>query len=158
MRKGLIVILFAFIGLANVHAQEVYKEIMRVSDSIAHDRKQTLEARKIATFEKDGLKYMAMRTQEQMGDSAISVVDRQAYAMYEFVNLFVKQLSRAGKENQREAVISKFKKASLENPRFNDMDKDLTLAYCNNNYPTQFSLDTDWEKALAEVRKIRQTK
>jgi hypothetical protein len=37
---------------------------------------------------------------------------------------------------------------------FNDTDKDLVLAYDNNeNYITRFSLDTDWEKALQQVRK-----
>jgi hypothetical protein len=43
--------------------------------------------------------------------------------------------------------------ASVNNSLFHDMDKDLAEAYLNNTkFVTPFSLDTDWEKALAEIR------
>ncbi len=36
------------------------------------------------------------------------------------------------------------------------MDHDLVLSYYDNsNYLTRFSLDTDWVKALAEIRSQR---
>jgi hypothetical protein len=35
------------------------------------------------------------------------------------------------------------------------MDKDLVLSYYNReDYITQFSLDTDWIKAMAEVKRV----
>ena len=50
--------------------------------------------------------------------------------------------------------MARFKNASISNSRFNDTDKELVLSYYDNsNYMTQFSLDTDWVKALAEVRR-----
>ena len=49
-------------------------------------------------------------------------------------------------------VKAKFRAASINNSLFNDVDKEVIYSYVDNeNYITQFSLDTDWPKALAEV-------
>ena len=95
-----------------------------------------------------------MKSKELMPDSTVRMLDRQAYAMHEFINLFFKRLSEAKKKAQKELVMARFKNASISNSRFNDTDKELVLSYYDNsNYMTQFSLDTDWVKALAEVRR-----
>ena len=58
------------------------------------------------------------------------------------------------KKNQRDTNMSRFKKVTIENALFNDMDKDIIYAYVDNdNFITQFSLDTNWVKALEEVRR-----
>lgn len=58
------------------------------------------------------------------------------------------------KKNQRDIIMSRFKKVTIENALFNDMDKDIIYAYVDNdNFITQFSLDTNWVKALEEVRR-----
>ena len=73
--------------------------------------------------------------------------------MYQFVNLFVKRLAESNKKEAKEVVMTRFRNASINNPLFNDMDLDLVLSYYNNpEYLTRFSLDTDWMKALEEVR------
>ena len=47
---------------------------------------------------------------------------------------------------------AKFRTATINNSLFNDVDKEVIYSYVDNeNYITQFSLDTDWPKALAEV-------
>ena len=47
-----------------------------------------------------------------------------------------------------------FQAASLENSKFFDTDKELVEAYIiTPGFITTFSLDTDWEKALADVRR-----
>ena len=141
------------------YAQEVYQEIMRLSRQIAEDESKSIELRKIATFKVDELEYMAMKTRELMPDSAASVLDYQAYAMYDFINLYSNKLARAEKDKERSRIMSMFKEASLSNPRFNDKDTDLILSYVDNNqYITQFSLDTDWVKAITEVRRKIQGK
>lgn len=49
--------------------------------------------------------------------------------------------------------MSKFKKVTIESALFNDMDKEIVYAYVdNNNFITPFSLDTNWVKALEEIR------
>ena len=63
-------------------------------------------------------------------------------------------MNMAKKKNQRDIIMSRFKKVTIENALFNDMDKDIIYAYVDNDkYITQFSLDTNWVKALEEVRK-----
>ena len=75
-------------------------------------------------------------------------------AMIDFVNLYIKRLSMEKKKNQRDIIMSRFKKVTIENALFNDMDKDIIYAYVDNdNFITQFSLDTNWVKALEEVRR-----
>ena len=140
----------------SLSAQEVYQEIMRLSKKVAEDKSKDLETRKVATFKVDELKYMAMKTRELMPDSTVRVLDVQAYAMYDFVNLFLRRLGEAKKKSAKEAVMARFRAASINNSRFNDMDRDLVLSYYDNsNYLTRFSLDTDWVKALAEIRSQR---
>ncbi len=156
MKKVIFTALLLCITVFSASAQEVYKEILRLSKDIAKDTKKDLESRKIATFKVDELQYMAMKTNELMPDSSVRVLDVQAYAMYEFVNLFVKRLAEAKKKTDKEIVKTRFMNASMNNSRFNDMDKELVLSYYDNpNYLTRFSLDTDWVKALAEIRSKR---
>ena len=155
--KRILFILILLCGWSiSLSAQEVYQEIMRLSKKVAEDKSKDLETRKVATFKVDELKYMAMKTRELMPDSTVRVLDVQAYAMYDFVNLFLRRLGEAKKKSAKEAVIARFRAASINNSRFNDMDRDLVLSYYNNsNYLTRFSLDTDWVKALAEIRSQR---
>ena len=149
MKKILIMAL-----MSCTQAQEVYKRILKVSKQTAADKSKSLDVRKVATFKVDELNYMAMKSKELMPDSTVRMLDRQAYAMHEFINLFFKRLSEAKKKAQKELVMARFKNASISNSRFNDTDKELVLSYYDNsNYMTQFSLDTDWVKALAEVRR-----
>jgi len=78
----------------------------------------------------------------------------QTLCIIEFVNLYVKSLANNAKKSNQEVTKAKYKNASIKNSRFNDMDKEITYAYVDNsNYITNFSLDTDWIKALAEVKK-----
>ena len=155
--KRILFILILLCGWSiSLSAQEVYQEIMRLSKKVAEDKSKDLETRKVATFKVDELKYMAMKTRELMPDSTVRVLDVQAYAMYDFVNLFLRRLGEAKKKSAKEAVIARFRTASINNSRFNDMDRDLVLSYYDNsNYLTRFSLDTDWVKALAEIRSQR---
>jgi len=155
--KRILFILILLCGWGvSLSAQEVYQEIMRLSKKVAEDKSKDLETRKVATFKVDELKYMAMKTRELMPDSTVRVLDVQAYAMYDFVNLFLRRLGQAKKKLAKEAVIARFRAASINNSRFNDMDRDLVLSYYDNsNYLTRFSLDTDWVKALAEIRSQR---
>ena len=53
---------------------------------------------------------------------------------------------------KRKQVMECFKKASLDNPLFNDADKKNAQVYVRDqNSETPFSLDTDWEKAYDQV-------
>lgn len=153
MKKLIIIMTLAIFATVNTEAQEVYKEILRLSNAVAKDKQKDIATRKIATFKVDCLNYMAMKTHELMPDSTTTVIDNQAYALYDFVNLYVKKLSEAKTKKGKAQILSIFKSASIQNRRFNDMDLGIVEAYLNNDkYVTQFSLDTDWTKAIKQVR------
>ena len=107
----------------------------------------------MASFKWDAIEYMLFKSQDNSSFTE-QQLGEQTYAMTEFVNLFFKRLSEAGNnKSKREVTFTRFKNASINNSLFQDMDKELVLGYYNNaNYTTQFSLDTDWVKALAEIR------
>lgn len=153
MKRVLFILAFIGFTFTSVSAQNVYSEIKRLSEAVANDQTKDIETRKIATFKVDELNYMAAKSAELMPDSSMRMLDYQAYAMYEYVNLFLDKLTKAEKKTDKDEVKEIFKVASINNSRFNDMDKELVLAYyLNPNYITQFSLDTDWVKALRDVK------
>ncbi len=111
------------------------------------DASKGLEDRKVATFKYDAIRYLL----SQAGDETEKELGEQVAAMIDFVNLYLVQLKDA-KKNQQQALMAKYKSASLENSLYNDTDKELIYAYVDNDdFLTQFSLDTDWVKALQAV-------
>ena len=81
-------------------------------------------------------------------------LDSMAYYMHEYVNLFTKEYTRSDKQKRKEQIFKIFRNASINHPLYNDPDKSLVLVYFNSDeYLTQFSLDTNWVAALAEVKK-----
>lgn len=153
MKKLVLALMLSIASYSGLHAQEVYKEIMKLSKKVADDKSKDIQARKIATFKVDALNYMAMKMNEQMPDSTISLLDHEAYNMYDFVNLYIKKLSEVKSKKSKAEILDIFKTASLQNSRFNDFDVDVTEAYIRTEgYLTQFSLDTNWGKAIEQVR------
>ncbi len=146
-------------------AQDVFNEIYKTAEKAAQDKTNTLEDRKFNTFKMDALSYMKTKTLDGMmarsreladtiPDKTIERLNYQAYAMYSFLNLYLKRLSKADTNKGMFNVKKKFREASLNNPYYNDEDKELVNAYVDNkNFNTPFSLDTDWLKALEEVKK-----
>lgn len=162
MKKLMFVMVMMCLALTT-NAQDVYNELLSSSIKVAEDETKDIETRKIATFKYDELNYMKqMVLPEVLKDTTdlvtmnrvIKQLNEQSYAMYQFINLFFQRLASTNKKDGKEAVLALFKAASINNPMFNDTDKDLVLAYYNNdNYITQFSLDTDWVKALEDVKR-----
>ena len=161
MRKMLFVAAFLCMSLT-IQAQDVFNELLSSSLKVAENTQNDIETRKVATFKYDELCYMKQKllpevlkdtTNLVVFNKVIDLLNQQSYAMYQFINLFVEKLA-SGKKKKQEVVLAVFKNASINNPLFNDEDKELVHAYYNNdNYLTQFSLDTDWIKALEEVKK-----
>lgn len=154
--KKLILALFLFCAMSvSVQAQEIYKEVMRIQkefETTKYDKTKKLSERKVASFQWDAIEYMLYKAKD---DSLFTEYElgKQTDALTEFVGLYFKRLAEKKKEKDKAIVVARFKNASLNNSLFHDMDKDLVLAYVNNsNFTTPFSLDTDWVKALAEIR------
>lgn len=154
-----IILIFALLCSlsATVKAQDVWKEVRRLSSVVAADSTKDLTTRRVAQFKIDALDYMRQRYWQEMKDSSMvdyyDVLNHQSLALFEYIDLFTKRLTPLKKTKDREKMVEVFKAASLSNSKFFDMDKELVEAYILvPGYLTQFSLDTDWEKALADVR------
>lgn len=153
MKKVFLFIILAGLSIKASNAQTVYNEIFRMAKETVSNPHKSLETRKINQFKVDELNYMAMKSREIMPDSAATVLDYQALALYEYVDLFVNKLGEAKRKKEKEHILKIFKEATINNPRFFDMDTNLVMSYYNSDkFITQFSLDTDWIKALSEVR------
>lgn len=156
MKKMLFALALCLCSSVTIQAQEIFKEVqslMQKNEAIKNNKSKNLETRKIATFKSDALYYLIMKAGSTEGFTEHELGE-QANAMIEFVNLYVKSLANNAKKGNQEVTKAKYKNASIKNSRFNDMDKEITYAYVDNsNYITNFSLDTVWVKALAEVKK-----
>ena len=165
MKKIIMIAVLLCMTTVTVKAQDVFYEILRTSKAVAEDKSKDIETRKIATFKYDELSYMAMKVRDdvlrdttdlEFFNQTVKMLNEQSYAMHEFLTLYMKRLTSTKKKTERDIIITVFRDASINNPLFNDLDKELVLAYYNNdNYITQFSLDTDWIKALEAVKKRR---
>lgn len=155
MKKLFIILALVCMSVLSTSAQEIYNEVRRIekeAKAFANDTKNNLEARKIATFKYDAIYYLIDKASQEplFSEYELGV---QTNAMIEFVNLFVSKLSTLKKNKDKDMLKAVFRTATINNSLFNDVDKEVIYSYVDNeNFITQFSLDTDWPKALAEVQ------
>lgn len=155
MKKLFIILALVCMSVLSTSAQEIYDEVRRIekeAKAFANDTKNNLDARKIATFKYDAIYYLVDKASQEplFSEYELGV---QTNAMIEFVNLFVSKLSTLKKNKDKDMLKAVFRTATINNSLFNDVDKEVIYSYVDNeNFITQFSLDTDWPKALAEVQ------
>ena len=144
MKKVVLMIIMCFVFVTNSFSQAIYNEVtnlMKQNRAIANKATEKLETRLVAVFKADALYYLITKAGEN-----------ETFTEHELVNKFVKELSQT-KKNNIPMLRVRYKDASLKNSKFNDMEKEITYAYVDKpNYITPFSLDTDWLKALEEVK------
>lgn len=157
MKKIIISSLMLLAFTLSASAQEIFNEvnaIMEKQKTIKFDKKYSMQERKIATFKYDAIYYLIYKGAETEGYTE-QQLGEQVSAMIDFVDLFLLQLGKESKKSKREVVLALFKKLSVENALFKDLDKELVWGYVDNsNFLTQFSLDTNWVEALAQAQKI----
>ena len=142
------------VSVAN--AQEIYKEVVRLktnAETLMNDTTKNMDVRKVACFKNDAL-YSLIDKAADAPDFSELELGKQANAMIEFVNTFIKRLSQEKKKKDKNIILATYKNATTSNPLFNDPEKEVTYGYVDNEkYITQFSLDTDWVKALQTIKK-----
>ena len=162
MKRRLILFMLLLTLSATMQAQQVYLELRQKAQKNIENPQTTDMLRQFSQFKLDALDYMAMKMREQMPDSAASYLDRQAFALHNFMNLYMQAL--LDNRNQPAAfqvkIIKLFMDASYSNPLFNDPDKELVLSYYSEGKSlTRFSLDTDWQRAVlaanSQLKKIK---
>lgn len=168
MKKLILAACLACLVSFNASAQEVLKEIEKISLAEKNDSTKDLTTRRIASFKVDAVTYLRTMvaptilkvinnndsTSLRIYNDNIKLLNEQSYAMYQYVNLFFKRLSDCKKKN-RDKVVYRFRQTNIENSLFNDEDKDLVLSWYNReDYPVPFSLDCDWIKSLEIIRNM----
>ena len=154
MKKTLIALML-FIGM-NAQAQEVYNELRKSNKAVVENPNAHRLARHISQFKLDALDYLAIKMQEDMPDSTVYFLDRQALAMDNYVQLYIKKLVEYNNlpQNMIDEMTKMFMETSKNTPLFKDKDKEMTLNYyASGESLIRFSLDCDWEKAYAIIEK-----
>lgn len=162
MKKIIIVCSLLFTTYISSSAQAVYAEVKKITQEHIDNPRSTQIIKDVNRFELDALNYMGMKMKELMPDAPASVLDDQAYALYQFINLYCKTLVDI--KNQPKSyqlkVLNLFMDVSYSNPFFKDPEKELVLFYFSNaESVTRFSLDTDWQRAFVaaatELKKLK---
>ena len=151
--KKVIMLLMLVVSIS-AQAQQAYSELRQKAQNTVNDANAQPLVKQISQFKLDALNYMAIKMREEMPDSTVSFLDKQAMAMDNFVNFYIEKLIESMQQPNAAQVkmIKMFMDVSYSNPLFNDKDKELTLAYYNRpECLTRFSLDTDWRKAAAAI-------
>ena len=152
--KELLMIFAILFAATTVSAQEIYNEVKKIqkqAETFANDTTKDLNERKISCFKYDAIYYLVDRASQEDRFTEYEL-GQQTDALIEFVNLYVKRLAAAGKKD-KEMVKAKFRAASINNSLFNDVDKEVVYSYVDNDkFITNFSLDTDWVKALEAAK------
>ena len=127
MKKILFSLLALFIFNVNINAQDVYNAIRSKALLSASDPSGNPMLKKFNQFKVDALDYMAIKMKEQMPDSTATFLDKQAFAMNNFINLYMQNIVDTQNQpaNYQIYIIKIFMDASYSNPLFNDPDKEL---------------------------------
>lgn len=145
----------------SINAQQVFNEIYNSANTTLSNQKEDMGVRKIAKFKVEALTYMNTKYLEVVLDTTAHIPynpiarrDSMAYYLYDYVNLFLKEYNRAPKQRDKDKVMKIFRETSINNPLFNDPNREYVLFFFNrDDLLTQFSLDTNWVTACTEVRK-----
>lgn len=155
MTKRISILLLTITISLVASAQDIFNEVRALQknyQTLAEDTTQNIDKRKIAVFKSDALYYLTEKSAQTDGFTEYQL-GIQANAMIEFVNLYIKRISSVSKATEQNVLKAKFKSYTTNHSLFNDMEKEITYAYVDNdNFLTQFSLDTDWVEALKEAQ------
>jgi hypothetical protein len=154
MKTFLTTLLFGVFAMG-VNAQEIYKIVYKNAEQIVNDPNSGVTKARIAQFKVSQLTYLYQKAFETMPEVTDRFLDVQAYYLTEFMSLYQAELVKSSKDTPEERAkkVMIFLDATVSNPLFGDTDEETIYAYIKEGTElTPFSLDTDWQKALAAVK------
>lgn len=140
---------------SSIKAQEIYEHILGNATRIINTPSTSFTQNRIAFFKWTALTYIGEKSLEENMTDREKFLDTQAYSLSEFMNLFYHEVLENHKlsESERPQRLNIFVKATRSYPLFSDSDDNVTQQFVRSGTElTPFSLNTDWEKVLAEVR------
>ena len=154
MKKFFFTIILLVATICQANAQSLYKTVYENAIGIVNKASSTQEQVDINQFEVTVLNYIQAQVTKRGLKKDGYFYDSQAVNMKSFVDDFRYYVNKARQVSaaKRLEVFACYRDASLQNPLFNDTDKDRALVYVNDKKTyTPFSLDTDWEKAYEQA-------
>lgn len=154
MKKIILTIVLAVIGMTTMNAQSLYKKVHDNATAVVNNAASNEQQIQINQFKVTVLNYIMTQTKKRNLQKNDYFFDSQAVNLATFITDFETNVikARAISTEKRLEVLGCYRDASLQNPLFNDTDKEATLCYVNDKQTyTPFSLDTDWEKAYEQA-------
>lgn len=154
MKRLFLSLLLTVSTMTCMQAQQVYNEIRQKAANTVSDPQTNDVVRQISRFKVNTLDYMAMKMREQMPDSSVTFLDRQALALNNYISLYMQTLVELRDQPQKyqAKIMRQFIDATITYPLFNDRDEDVIYAYiADESCITRFSINTDWCKAYATI-------
>lgn len=157
MKKLFFTCILALAAMA-AHSQSLFNTVYDTALKKVNSADTPTEAVQVNQFEVTALNYIQLQVSKRGLDKNGYFFDSQAVNLKSFVDDFLYYLEKARiSPAKRMEVIACYRDASLNNPLFNDSDKETVYCFVNDKKTyTPFSLDTDWEKAYDQASaKIR---
>ena len=153
MKKFLLLFGIMLCAISNIQAQEVYNYLYKkATEKVNSPYTNEYELKKYE-FELTALNYMKNHAFAINREITTTFLDEQAYNMDSFILQYMKQMQKTAKDDKLK-VARKYIDASLNNPLYNDPDKETTQAYIEEKGSLiPFSIDTDWIKAFEQIQK-----
>ena len=143
-----------------VNAQNLYKKVFDNATAVVNDAASNDQQIQINQYKITALNYISNQVKKRGLTKDSYFYDSQAVNLASFITDFETYIikARAISTEKRLEVIACYRDASLNNPLFNDTDKETTYVYVNDKQTyTPFSLDTNWEKAYDQATEKMKT-
>ena len=131
--------------LMPVNAQNLYKTVYNSAVKVVNDPNSSQEQIEINQFEVTVLNYLNAQVQKRAMVKDTYFYDSQAVNLKSFVDDFIYYVTkaRAISTEKRKEVIACYRDASLNNPLFNDNDKERTYCYVNDTKLPRLKLSSN---------------
>ena len=143
-----------------VNAQNLYKKVFDNATAVVNDAASNDQQIQINQYKITALNYISNQVKKRGLTKDSYFYDSQAVNLSSFITDFETYIikARSVSTEKRLEVIACYRDASLNNPLFNDTDKETTYVYVNDKQTyTPFSLDTNWEKAYDQATEKMKT-
>lgn len=160
MKKILFTLTLVLASSVNAFAQNLYKTVLDRATEVVNNPASAKSAISISQFKIEVLNYITSEMKKQGIQKDSYFYDSQAVNLESFLSDYQENLAKAKNISGAKASELKkiYKEATLNNPLFNDSNKEQVNAHLNNAASeTPFSIDTDWENAYDEATRKAKT-
>lgn len=154
--KKMLMALFLFgsanAAMAQSESGDVFNYVLQKSENIINNPNASDFELKVNQFKVTALRYVPTAGIRIYGQANTEVMDLQAVYLNEFITKYFTAIRKTTADKERKDCIMKFVKATRNNPLYDDKDREATEAFVNDPGGfTPFSINVNWQKAVAEI-------